>query len=69
MSRYQNDAAFKRIVEAIFIVAIIGTGIGVLYASNATSVKNTEGQKMAQIMPCKEDPKQQRLNCFVEDNR
>jgi len=69
MSRYQNDAAFKCIVEAIFIVAIIGTGIGVLYASNATSVKNTEGQKMAQIMPCKEDPKQQRLNCFVEDNR
>ncbi len=68
MSRYQNDAAFKRIVEAIFIVAIIGTGIGALYASNATSVENTEGQKLARIMPCKEDPKQQRLNCFVEDN-
>ena len=67
MSRYQNDAAFKRLVEAIFIVAIIGTGIGALYASNATSTKNTEGQKLARVLPCQEDSQQKRVNCFVGD--
>ncbi len=69
MSRYQNDATFKYVVEAILIVALIGTGIGALYASNATSTKNAEGQKLARVLPCQEDSQQKRVNCFVGDDR
>ena len=67
MSRYQNDASFKRIVETIFVVGIIVCGFGALYASNATSTKNTAGQKLAQVLPCQEDPQKKTMNDFVSN--